>query len=115
MKKIYLIPKGQLIVIIVFGAIGELISLINTTDCSSGYGDSCGFLGFLSIFIPFLIVFYLVGWIHFNKKKEPSKNTIEDNSLKEIKNKDFIFCIECGYKNTLNSKYCIKCGESIIN
>ena len=110
MKKIYQIPKGQLIVIIVFGLIGELITLIGTGEC---YGD-CGILGFLAIFIPFLLTFYLVGWIHFNKR---GKTTTEHkyNLSNEIKDNSLKFCSICGKKNTLGSKYCIECGELIIN
>jgi len=110
MKKIYQIPKSQLIVIIIFGTIGEFFTLVGISDSY----DSNNFLGFLAIFIPFILVFYLVGWIHNRKehiiKKEDKHSTVQ---LKE-KN-GVLFCIHCGSENVVDSKYCVSCGESIIS
>ena len=102
MKKIYQIPKSQLIVIIVFGVIGELVTLINLSDSY----DGSGMLGFLVIFIPFLLTFYIVGWRHYNKKNK---------SIDKLKEIDEYFCHECGQKNASNYKYCLECGNLIIS
>ncbi|OGJ02042.1 hypothetical protein A3G98_01015 [Candidatus Nomurabacteria bacterium RIFCSPLOWO2_12_FULL_37_8] len=104
MKKLYQIPKSQLIVIMIFSVIGEFVIFISLVDCSDSYGN-CGFLGFLSVLLPFLFIFYLVGWKHYNKS----------NLVTKIENVPSKFCTKCGEKNTLNSKYCVKCGELIIN
>lgn len=58
MKNIYKITKGQLISLWVFGVIGWLYTLDSYSDLS----------GFLSIFIPAILVFYTIGWRYQNKK-----------------------------------------------
>jgi low temperature requirement protein LtrA len=101
MEKIYQIPKSQLIVIIVFGVIGEFITLVSSTEC---YED-CGFSTFLLVFIPFLSVFYWVGWSHYNKKNV--------KVLGEEKKESSKFCTDCGQINIPSSIYCLKCGSKL--
>lgn len=99
MKKIYQIPKSQLSVLIVFGVIAEFVVLFSSIDCY----ESCGALTFFDIFIPFLVVFYFVGWRYYNKN-------ILDNS---VKNRGEKICGKCNQKNVPDSKYCLSCGEGI--
>lgn len=98
MKNIYKVTNGQLIVIWVFGIIGFLISIDQL--------DYSGFATFLVVLIPALLLFYTIGWRHFNKKNK---------SINKIKEIDEHFCHECGPKNASDSKYCLECGNLIIS
>lgn len=67
MKNFYKISSGQLKALLIFGIVGWFASL--------GYADKGEPLGlFLLIFIPFALIFYVIGWRDTNKKKE-----LEDN------------------------------------
>lgn len=113
MKKIYQIPKSQLIVIIIFGIIGELITIGTLSDSY----DSSNFLGFLAVFIPFLVIFYCVGWKYYNKENilSPKQKDHMLGTYLSSKINNSQFCIKCGEKNTLDSKYCIGCGDLLVN
>lgn len=74
MKNIYNIPKNQLIVIIVFSIIGEIAALANL-DSYDGNEIS----GFLSIAIPFFLIFYVIGWRNAHKDKGFEQIRISEN------------------------------------
>lgn len=60
MKNLYKITKGQLISLWFFGIIGWFYTVDSYSD----------FSGFLSIFIPAILVFYTIGWRNFNKTEK---------------------------------------------
>jgi hypothetical protein len=80
MKRIYDISKGQIITVWLFGIIAWLWAL---DDASSW--DSSGLGSFLSILIPFLLIFYTIGW-RKEKKSDSLLNTIKSifSFLKKI-------------------------------
>jgi hypothetical protein len=94
-KKIYSIEKGQLIALWVFGLLGFLFTLSPALDYGSGVAL------FFMLFIPFVLVFYTIGWKKYNKnlsdelkssveeKKKFSKNLIS-SMFAFLKNKFFI-------------------------
>lgn len=71
MKNIYKITKGQLISLWIFGSISWFYFLDSYSD----------FSGFLSIFIPAVLVFYTMGWRSERNFKEPIIN-IDPNKMK---------------------------------
>jgi len=56
MKNLYNITKGQLITIWIFGVIATLLSGAYAADTESAIG------GILSILVPFIVIFYTIGW-----------------------------------------------------
>lgn len=94
--KIYKILKGQLITLLVFCCLFWLVILIKTLD---EYEPS-NFSIFLIFFIPFILVFYVIGWLNY-KKSSLMKNSI--------------YCIECGSNNNNSFEYCNKCGNKLLN
>lgn len=65
MKGIYSITKGQFIVIWIFGAIGWFWALSN-----SDYSYSFSY-EFLMWVIPFMLIFYTIGWRNKRKGAKP--------------------------------------------
>jgi len=64
---IYNITKGQLIILWIFGVllwIGDIITFLESYSTSSPSG-------FLIILIPFILIFYTIGW---RKKHKSKKN-----------------------------------------
>lgn len=64
MKNFYDITKGQLITFWIFGIIGFICALAISMD---GYSDT-NIPTFLSVFIPFFVIFYSLGWSKANRK-----------------------------------------------
>lgn len=61
MRNLYNISKGQLTAIWVFGTIAELYFI--------GYSTYDSFYGMLTVVLPFLIVFYTLGWVRKQEKE----------------------------------------------
>lgn len=61
MKSIYKISRGQLVTIWVFGFIGLFFTLQPALD------EGSGFAFFFLVFIPFVLIFYTVGWRNHKK------------------------------------------------
>ncbi|MCX6753324.1 MAG: hypothetical protein NTW62_03220 [Candidatus Nomurabacteria bacterium] len=75
MKNIYKITKSQLAVLWLF-----MITLFTLIEKSAGsyycykidFGKNCHqyFQSFLLLFLPFLIIFYSIGWNNYNKNRK---------------------------------------------
>lgn len=106
-------------VIMIFSVISECAVLISWGSSTDSYDGSSGFLGFLSLFLPFVFTFYFVGWKHYQKKIVISSEVKDSNFNKSStyldENKNSVFCSKCGKKNNFDSKYCIECGQRLIN
>ena len=66
MKNIYNIPKGQFIIIWIFGIIGWGLILEDLDSWTPS-----PFSGFLAWLIPFVLIFYTLGW---RKKRKETKS-----------------------------------------
>ena len=66
MNNIYNITRGQLITVWIFGGFGWFSAFISL---DATYSPS-PFLGFLVLFIPFVLIFYTIGWRNRRKNDE---------------------------------------------
>ncbi len=78
--KIYNITKGQYITVLVFGIVVWLFSIAEI-------GAGIDYWGILFLVIPFILVFYTIGWRNYRKRISVNKK----NNIK--KSKKFIFII----------------------
>jgi len=66
MNKIYNITRGQLITVWIFGAIGWIYYATNGFD---SYYRSPSFVPILIWIVPFILVFYTIGWKNYRKNE----------------------------------------------
>ena len=70
MGKIYNISMGQLITLWVFGAASTFLAFLAVFGFLDSESVLSVFLSaFLVLFIPFLLIFYTIGWKNYQKKK----------------------------------------------
>jgi hypothetical protein len=63
MKNLYNITKGQLITIWVFGVLGTLYAIEAASYSQSDFAE------FSVLLIPFILIFYTIGWRNNRKNK----------------------------------------------
>ncbi len=93
MKNIYKITKSQLITLLIFLTVTFFILIKGAHPSYYCYiidfGSRCHwFRSFLLILIPFVAIFYTIGWLNSNKKITEEKKSVTSKS--EINNNDFL-------------------------